>query len=32
VVVETIPQAAHVPHVERPADFVAALSRVLDRL
>jgi pimeloyl-ACP methyl ester carboxylesterase len=31
-VVETIARAAHVPHVERPGEFVAALSRVLGRL
>ena len=31
-VVETIPGAAHVPQFERPAEFVAALRRVLDRL
>jgi pimeloyl-ACP methyl ester carboxylesterase len=31
-VVETIPDAAHVPHVERPDEFVAALRRVLGRL
>jgi pimeloyl-ACP methyl ester carboxylesterase len=31
-VVETIPAAAHVPHIERPAEFVAALRRVLERL
>jgi pimeloyl-ACP methyl ester carboxylesterase len=32
VVVETIPDAAHVPQLERPAEFVAALRSVLDRL
>jgi pimeloyl-ACP methyl ester carboxylesterase len=31
-VVETIPGAAHVPQVERPAEFAAALTRVLARL
>jgi pimeloyl-ACP methyl ester carboxylesterase len=31
-VVETIPDAAHVPQFERPAEFVSALSRVLTRL
>jgi pimeloyl-ACP methyl ester carboxylesterase len=31
-VVETIPRAAHVPHVERPEEFVAVLRRVLGRL
>jgi pimeloyl-ACP methyl ester carboxylesterase len=30
--VETIPDAAHVPHVEQPDEFVAALRRVLGRL
>jgi pimeloyl-ACP methyl ester carboxylesterase len=32
VVVETIPRAAHVPHIERPVEFVAALDQVLARL
>ena len=32
VVVATIPRAAHVPQVERPGEFVAALRRVLHRL
>jgi pimeloyl-ACP methyl ester carboxylesterase len=32
VVVETIDDAAHVPQVERPREFVATLRRVLDRL
>jgi pimeloyl-ACP methyl ester carboxylesterase len=32
VVVETLPCAAHVPHVERAEEFVAALGRVLERL
>jgi 3-oxoadipate enol-lactonase len=32
VVVETLPDAAHVPQVEQPAAFVAALHRVLARL
>jgi pimeloyl-ACP methyl ester carboxylesterase len=31
-IVEIIPDAAHVPHFERPAEFVAALRRVLARL
>ncbi|HTX09942.1 MAG TPA: alpha/beta fold hydrolase [Solirubrobacteraceae bacterium] len=31
-VVETIPDAAHVPQLERPVEFVAAVRRVLDRL
>lgn len=31
-VVATIPRAAHVPQVERPAEFVAAVRSVLDRL
>jgi pimeloyl-ACP methyl ester carboxylesterase len=31
-VVETVSDAAHVPQLERPAEFVAALRRVLDRL
>jgi pimeloyl-ACP methyl ester carboxylesterase len=31
-VVETIPRTAHVPHVERPEEFVAVLRRVLGRL
>lgn len=30
--VEIVPDAAHVPHFERPAEFVAALRRVLARL
>ena len=30
VVVATIPRAAHVPQVERPAEFVAAVRRLLD--
>jgi monooxygenase len=32
VIVVTIPRAAHVPQVERPAEFVAAVRRLLDRL
>jgi len=32
VLVVTIPRAAHVPQVERPAEFVAAVRRLLDRL
>ena len=32
VVVATIPRAAHVPQVERPAEFVAAVRRLLERL
>jgi pimeloyl-ACP methyl ester carboxylesterase len=32
VVVATIPRAAHVPQVERPAEFVAALRRLLAQL
>lgn len=32
VLVETIDDAAHVPQVERPAEFIAALTRLLDRL
>jgi pimeloyl-ACP methyl ester carboxylesterase len=32
VLVETIPRAAHVPQIERPSQFVAALRRILDRL
>jgi len=32
VVVVTIPRAAHVPQVERPAEFVAAVRRLLARL
>ncbi len=32
VVVVTIPRAAHVPQVECPAEFVAAVRRLLDRL
>jgi 3-oxoadipate enol-lactonase len=31
-VVETIPRAAHIPQLERPAEFVAAVRRVLDAL
>jgi pimeloyl-ACP methyl ester carboxylesterase len=31
-VVETIPDAAHIPQLERPAEFVAAVQRVLERL
>jgi pimeloyl-ACP methyl ester carboxylesterase len=31
-VAATIPEAGHVPQVERPEEFVAALRRVLDRL
>lgn len=31
-VVETIPDAAHIPQLERPAEFVAAVRRVLERL
>jgi pimeloyl-ACP methyl ester carboxylesterase len=31
-VVATIPRAAHVPQMERPLEFVAALNSVLDRL
>jgi pimeloyl-ACP methyl ester carboxylesterase len=31
-VVETIPRAAHIPQLERPVEFVAAVRRVLDRL
>jgi pimeloyl-ACP methyl ester carboxylesterase len=30
--VETLDDAAHVPQIERPAEFVAALRRVLSRL
>jgi len=30
--VETIPRAAHIPQLERPAEFVAAVERVLERL
>jgi pimeloyl-ACP methyl ester carboxylesterase len=30
--VETIPGAAHIPQLERPVEFVAAVQRVLDRL
>jgi pimeloyl-ACP methyl ester carboxylesterase len=30
--VETIPRAAHVPQLERPAEFVVAVERVLERL
>jgi pimeloyl-ACP methyl ester carboxylesterase len=32
VIVVTIPRAAHVPQVEHPAEFVAAVRRLLDRL
>jgi pimeloyl-ACP methyl ester carboxylesterase len=32
VVAATIPAAAHIPQLERPEEFVAALQRVLDRL
>jgi len=32
VAVETIPGAAHIPQLERPEEFVAAVLRVLDRL
>lgn len=32
VVVVTIPRAAHVPHVERPAEFVAAVRHLLARM
>jgi pimeloyl-ACP methyl ester carboxylesterase len=31
-VVETIPDAAHIPQLERPAEFVAAVRRVLEQL
>ncbi|HUA45538.1 MAG TPA: alpha/beta fold hydrolase [Solirubrobacteraceae bacterium] len=31
-VVETIPRAAHIPQLERPAEFAAAVRRVLDAL
>lgn len=31
-VVETIPRAAHIPQLERPVEFVAAVQRVLERL
>jgi pimeloyl-ACP methyl ester carboxylesterase len=31
-VVETIPRAAHIPQLERPAEYVAAVERVLERL
>jgi pimeloyl-ACP methyl ester carboxylesterase len=31
-IVETLPHAAHVPQLELPAEFVAALRRVLSRL
>jgi len=31
-VVETIPRAAHIPQLERPAEYVAAVQRVLERL
>jgi len=30
--VETLPGTGHIPHVERPAEFVAALDRLLERL
>jgi pimeloyl-ACP methyl ester carboxylesterase len=32
VIVVTIPRAAHVPQVERPAEFVSAVRRLLERL
>ena len=32
VVAETIPRAAHIPQLERPGEFVAAVRRVLSRL
>ena len=32
VIVVTIPRAAHVPQVERPAEFVAAVRRLLERM
>jgi pimeloyl-ACP methyl ester carboxylesterase len=32
VVAETIPGAAHIPQLERPVEFVAAVRRVLERL
>jgi len=32
VLVITIPRAAHVPQVERPEEFVAAVRRMLERL
>lgn len=32
VVAETIPGAAHIPQLERPEEFVAAVGRVLERL
>jgi pimeloyl-ACP methyl ester carboxylesterase len=32
VVAETIPDAAHIPQLERPAEFVAGVQRVLERL
>ena len=32
LVLVTIPRAAHVPQVERPAEFVAAVRRLLARL
>jgi pimeloyl-ACP methyl ester carboxylesterase len=31
-IVETIPDAAHVPQAERPREFVVALHHVLDQL
>ncbi len=31
-VVETIPDAAHIPQLERPVEFVAAVQRVLEQL
>jgi len=31
-VVETIPRAAHIPQLERPAEYAAAVQRVLDAL
>jgi pimeloyl-ACP methyl ester carboxylesterase len=31
-VVETIPDAAHIPQLERPVEFAAAVQRVLERL
>ncbi len=32
VIVVTIPRAAHVPQMERPAEFIAAVRRLLARL
>ena len=32
VLVITIPRAAHVPQIERPAEFAAAVRRLLERL